>query len=97
MALGLLWALNIVFAGVTAALLVALLYVYWNNVKEIRSRFTVGLFLFAILFLAQSVVGIWAYVAMNDAGHGADVAFPMLLLNATGLGAIATLVAITWG
>ena len=96
MPLGLLWALNIVFAGVTAALLAALLYVYWRNVKEIRSRFTVGLFLFAVLFLAQSVVGMWAYVAMNDAGHGVDVAFPMLLLNATGLGAIATLVAITW-
>ena len=96
MALGLLWALNILFAGITAGLLVMLLSVYGKNVKEVRSKFTVGLLAFAALFLAQNLLGMWAYLAMNDAGKGADVAFPMLVLNAIGMGAIATLVVVTW-
>jgi len=96
MALGLLWALNILFAGITAGLLVMLLSVYGKNVKEVRSKFTVGLLAFAALFLAQNLLGMWAYLAMNDAGKGADVAFPMLVLNATETGALGTLVAISW-
>lgn len=96
MALGLLWALNIGIAAVTAALLVVLVVIYGKNARAIRSRFAVGLLLFAVLFLAQSFLGMWAYMAMNDAGQGPEVAFPMLLLNTTGMAAIATLVIITW-
>ena|SRR2546425_4548694 len=96
MALGTFWALNIAFAAISAALLVALLYIYGRNATQIKSKFTVGLVLFAVLFLVQNVAGMWIYLSMNNAGMKADVAVPMLLLNVTETGALVALVAITW-
>lgn len=96
MALGMFWALNIVLGGVCAALLAALLYVYGKNASQIRSKFTLGLVMFAALFLLENLAGIWMYVSMNEARMGPDVAMPMLLLNVVETGALATLVAITW-
>ncbi len=96
MALGTFWALNIAFAAVSAAILVALLYVYGRNATQIKSKFTVGLVLFGVLFLLQNVAGMWIYLAMNNEGLGANVAVPMLFLNVTEAGALVALVAITW-
>lgn len=95
MAMGMLWMLNIVFAGACVALLAILLYVYGKNATQIRSKFTIGLVVFAILFLVENVAGLWAYFTMS-ATSGAEVALPMLLLNAMETGALATLVVITW-
>ena len=96
MALGLFWALNIVFAAVSAALVTALLVVYGRSARQIRSRFTLGLVAFAVLFLLQNLVGMWVYMSMNDAGMKGDVAIPMLVLNVVETGALGTLVAVTW-
>jgi len=96
MALGMFWALNLTFAGISSALLGLLLYVYGKNATQIRSKFTIGLVLFAALFLVQNVAGMWIYMAMNDASMGASVALPMLVLNVTETGALGTLLAITW-
>src|SRR5437016_8664104 len=97
MALGMLWALNIVFAGISSALLGLLLFVYGRNAAQIRSKFAIGLVVFAALFLIQNVAGMWIYMSMNeDPRLGAVVALPMLVLNAMETGALGTLVAITW-
>ncbi len=96
MALGMFWALNIAFAGISAAILGALLYVYGRNARQIRSRFTLGLVLFAALFLIQNVAGMWIYMTMNDAGMRGDVAIPMLVLNVTGMGGLSALAIVTW-
>ena len=96
MALGTFWALNIALAGVSAAILAVLVYVYGRNARHIRSKFTLGLLLFAALFLIQNLAGMWIYMSMNDALLGANVAVPMLVLNATETGALGTLVAISW-
>ena len=95
MAMGMLWILNIVFAVVCVALLAILLYVYGRNASQIHSKFALGLVVFAVLFLVENVVGLWAYFTMS-AVSGAEVALPMLLLNAMETGALATLVVITW-
>ena len=42
MALGMFWALNLTFAGISSALLGLLLYVYGKNATQIRSKFTIG-------------------------------------------------------
>ncbi len=95
MAMGMLWILNVVFAGACVALLAVLLYVYGRNASQIRSKFTIGLVVFAVLFLVENVVGLWAYFTMSTVS-GAEVALPMLVLNAMETGALATLVVITW-
>jgi len=96
MALGLFWALNIAFAAVSAVLLVALLTVYGRNASQIKSKFTLGLVLFAVLLLVENVMGMWVYMSMNNASEGPNVAIPMLVLNVAETGALATLFVITW-
>lgn len=96
MALGTFWALNIALAGVSAAILAVLVYVYGRNARRIRSKFTLGLLLFAALFLIQNLAGMWIYMSMNDAGMKADVALPMLVLNVTEMGGLAALAIVTW-
>ncbi len=96
MPLGMFWALNILFAGISSALLAVLLVIYGRNAAQIRSKFAIGLIVFAALFLVQNLAGMWIYMSMNDALLGANIAVPMLVLNATETGALATLVAISW-
>ena len=97
MALGMFWALNILFAAISSALLAVLLFVYLRNARQIRSKFAIGLVVFAALFLIQNVAGMWIYMSMNeDPRLGAGVALPMLVLNAMETGALGTLVAISW-
>jgi hypothetical protein len=95
MPIGMFWALNIAFAGTCVVLLVVLLYIYGKNASQIHSKFTIGLVVFAILFLVENLAGIWAYATMSTSA-GSEIAIPMLVLNVTEMGALATLVAITW-
>src|SRR2546426_9741511 len=91
MALGTFWALNIAFAAVSAALLVALLYIYGRNATQIKSKFTVGLVLFAVLFLVQNVAGRRIYFSLENAGVKADVAGPPSLLTGDQAGGLRSL------
>lgn len=96
MALGMLWAVNILLAGISSAFLAILLVIYGRNAAQIRSKFAIGLIVFAAMFLLQNLAGMWIYMSMNDSLMGPSVAVPMLVLNATEMGALGTLVAISW-
>lgn len=96
MALGLFWMVNIALASLSAALLLGIVGVYARNARELRSPFTLGLVAFGTLFLAQSLLSIYVYVSMNDQRMGANVAVPMLALNAAGLAGFAALFYVTW-
>ena len=50
--------------GISTLLLLGLLYVYSKNLKTIRSKFTIGLFLFALMFLLQNMVSLYYYITM---------------------------------
>lgn len=96
MAFGPFWQLNVAVAAGSLALLLGLAYVYGRNLKDLRSPFTVGLFAFAALFLAQSILSIFVYLSMADQKEGANVAIPMLVLNVAGLAGFAALFLVTW-
>ena len=55
-----------ILSVISAVLLLLLLYVYYKNLKSIKSKFTVGLFIFALLFLIQTIVSLYYYVTMMD-------------------------------
>ena len=91
-------SLMMVAAALTAvncALLASLLFVYWKNYSKLKSNFTVGLALFAALFLAQNLMSLYAYYTMTpyfvDAVENYQLAF-------TGLQALAFLILawLTW-
>ena len=53
-----------VLMGVSTLALLGLLYIYAKNLQHAKSRFTIGLFLFAFLFLLQNAVSLYYYLTM---------------------------------
>ena len=51
---------------ISILLLFGLLYVYYKNLKNIKSKFTVGLFIFASLFLLQNIVALYYHLTMME-------------------------------
>jgi len=51
---------------ISTVLLLGLLYVYLKNLKQAKSKFTIGLFIFGLLFLLQNLVSLYFYFTMND-------------------------------
>ena len=99
------WILLVVAIAeiVNISLLLGLLYVYWGNYKEAKSKFSIGLLFFASTFLVKSILfligilvfisGIISPMAENDDGHGITFLF---LLNIIECIALAILFKITW-
>jgi len=83
-------------AVASIALLLGLLYIYVGNYRSLRSPFSIGLIVFATLFLLENLAAMYFYVAMNDSNIGASVAVPMLVLNAVELVGCATLFFVSW-
>ncbi|MCI4371558.1 MAG: hypothetical protein L3J78_02815 [Thermoplasmata archaeon] len=96
MALGMLWMVDVVLALASVGVLVGLLYIYVGNYLVVRSPFSLGLIVFAALFLAENLAAMYFYVAMAGGGEGPSVAMPMLTLNAAELVGFATLFYVSW-
>ena len=43
-----------------------LIHVYIQNLKKIKSKFTIGLLVFALLFLIQNLISLYYYLTMMD-------------------------------
>ena len=56
--------LTTVLTVISALSLGALLHVYLKNLKKIKSKFTIGLLVFALLFLIQSIISLYYYLTM---------------------------------
>jgi len=95
-ALGTFWAIDIALAAASIGFLLGLMYIYRMNFHSLRSPLSVGLIVFAGLFLFENLASMYYYVAMNDRGWGADIAVPMLVLNAAELIGFATLFFVSW-
>ena len=51
---------------ISTIVLFGLLYVYYKNLKQAKSKFTIGLFTFALLFLVQNIISLYFYLTMKD-------------------------------
>ena len=81
--------------AVSTIFLLGLLYIYYKNLKTAKSKFTIGLFLFALLFLIQNVVSLYYYITMMKY-YAPEVeihVFILTLLQAIGF---LILLVITW-
>jgi len=88
--------IDLVLAIASVAVLLVLLYVYVSNFRAVRAPLSLGLIIFASLFLVENLAAIYFYVTMSEGGFGAPVAMPMLALNAVELLAFATLFYVSW-
>ena len=90
------WMVDIVLAAASIAVLVGLLYVYGTNYRHLRSPFSLGLIVFAALFLVENLAAIYFYVAMSGTEGAGVAAMPMLALNAAELVGFTTLFYVSW-
>lgn len=61
-----------------------LLLIYVRNFGQVRSKFVMGLMIFAALFLADNLVAAYLYFGLAQA-YGAAVAAPLLVINLIGV------------
>ncbi len=72
------WA--IIVTALSAVLLLALLFIYIRNYKAIKSKFCMGLILFAIILLAENLASLYFQTTVME--HCSyEVAEPVLLIN----------------
>ena len=85
------WTVDIMVAVASAILMLWAFVLYYGRARRVTSSFSVGLTIFAVIFLVQNLVAIFFYFDLA-AKYSNDVALPMLTINGLGLGAFATLV-----
>ena len=90
------WIANMVVSSIGIVLLSGLLLVYAKNFREVRSTFSIGLVLFALLFLLQNVAAVALYLSMATQAYSVSIAATMLVLNLAELGGFAVLFWISW-
>lgn len=94
--------LAIIVGIANICLLIALLYVYLKSYRQLKSKFTMGLLVFASLLLLQNVVST-LFLALNmilgPGNHSFDIGrpeFPLSSINVIQLIALSILLYITW-
>ncbi len=90
------WIMNMVVCAVSIVVLSGLLLVYSHNFRAIKSTFSVGLVLFAVLFLVQNIAAMALYMSMATQDYGLAVAMPMFALNVAQLTGFSVLFWISW-
>ena len=84
-----------ILAGISTLLLLGLLYVYSKSLKKIKSKFTAGLFIFALLFLIQNLVSLYYYITMMKY-YSPEVEIHVFILTLLQAMGFAILLKITW-
>jgi len=84
-----------ILTGISVLLLLGLLYVYYKNLREIKSKFTIGLFVFALLFLIQNFISLYYYLTMMDY-YSPEVEIHVFILALLQIIAFLILLKITW-
>ena len=84
-----------ILTGISTILLLGLLFIYYKNLRKIKSNFTIGLFIFALLFLIQNIISLYYFITMmNYYAPEVEIhVFILTLLQTIGFG---ILLKITW-
>ena len=87
--------LTTIMTGVSTLAILGLLYVYYKNLRNIKSKFTIGLFIFALMFLLQNIVSLYYYITMKKY-YAPEVEVHVFILTLLQTIGFAILLKITW-
>ncbi|MBI2541437.1 hypothetical protein HYV80_01895 [Candidatus Woesearchaeota archaeon] len=87
--------LTTILAVVSVSALGMLLHIYIKNLRKIKSRFTIGLFIFALLFLVQGLISLYYYLTMMDY-YSPEVEVHVFILTLLQTVGFLILLKITW-
>ncbi len=86
--------LTTIATALSAIMLAVLLWIYVKNLRQVRSKFTTGLVVFAGLMLLQNIVSLYYYITMMDL-YVADVSVQVFIYSLLQMIAYIVLLAIT--
>ncbi|MBI2649697.1 hypothetical protein HYX04_00105 [Candidatus Woesearchaeota archaeon] len=84
-----------ILAVISVIALGMLLHIYIKNLKKIKSKFTIGLLVFALLFLLQNLVSLYYYLTMMKY-YTPEVEVHVFILTLLQTIAFLILLKITW-
>ena len=87
--------LTTVLTAISISALGGLLHIYIRNLRNIKSKFTIGLFIFALLFLLQNLVSLYFYLTMMEY-YAPEVEIHVFILTLLQTIAFLILLKITW-
>ncbi len=87
--------LTTVLTAISISALGGLLHIYIKNLRNIKSKFTIGLFIFALLFLLQNLVSLYFYLTMMEY-YAPEVEIHVFILTLLQTIAFLILLKITW-
>jgi len=64
--MAILMELTLLLNALSILSLIGLLYVYFKNLQKIKSKFTIGLVIFAMFFLAQNLLSLYFNITMME-------------------------------
>lgn len=85
-----------IVALVSSAILGSLLFLHVRTYRRLATRFGLGLMAFAAILLVQNLYAVYSYFTWEAQRYNSQVAIPMLVLSASGLGAFLILFWLTW-
>ena len=86
---------NAALSGINVFIALAVLYVYAQNYRGLKSKLTLGLLLFASLLLVHNLLGVYFFVTMATY-YVPEVALMIFGLSFVETLALGTLMWITW-
>ena len=87
--------LDILLSLGNVLLLILLLYVYWDNYKNFKSIFNLGLILFAGFLLLQNIL-LSSFLLLTHTFQIAELGLPLFILNITEFVGLLILFVVTW-
>ena len=87
--------ISIAVHGINVLLTLSLLYIYSQNYRKIKSRYTIGLMVFAFIFLVQSLMGLYFDLSMKMY-YSSEAEKIALFLEGIKAVALAVLLKISW-
>ena len=85
------WTIDITLAAVGSVAALALLVFYSRLARERRSRFTIGLAIFSLVFFVQNLAAVLVYFRLAPT-YSAEVALPIMVIHSMELVGIGTIV-----
>ena len=83
------------FNAISLILLLALLFIYFRNLKSIRSKLLIGLIIFVFVFLVQNVFSLYYLLTMMEY-YVPAVELHVFIYSALQMIAFAIMLYITW-
>jgi hypothetical protein len=93
--MALIMSITMVLSAASTLMLLVLIYIYYTNFKKIKSSFTLGLMLFALLFLVQNLVSLYYYFTMMEF-YVEQVSMHVFVLTLLQAIAFAIMLKLTW-